>query len=51
MCLSVHVRLCVSVCMAFCVLEIRLALACKVICLSPVSAVRFGKMILLNKIA
>ncbi len=34
-----------------CVLEIRLALACKVICLSPVSAVRSGKMILLNKIA
>lgn len=45
-------RACVSMgCMGFCVLEIRLALACKVICLSPVSAVRSGKMILLNKIA
>lgn len=43
--------ICVFVCMGFCVLEIRLALTCKVICLSPVSAVRSGKMIRLNKIA
>ena len=38
-------------CMALCVSQIQPGLACKVICLSPVSAVHSGKMIVLNKIA
>lgn len=42
--------MCVNV-LGFLCLEIRLALACTVICLSPVFTVHAGKMILLNRIA